>query len=65
MTSADALSWSKSSYSSEGNNCLELASVPDGPVLLRESESPALVLVTSQDRLRGLLALASAGPRLA
>ncbi|GAA1932746.1 hypothetical protein GCM10009716_44890 [Streptomyces sodiiphilus] len=63
--SVGALTWQKSSYSVDASACLELASVPDGPVLLRESESPALVLVTSQDRLRGLLALASAGPRLA
>ncbi|MFH8746151.1 DUF397 domain-containing protein [Streptomyces rimosus] len=36
--------WQKSSYSSEGNNCLELAVGADDAVLVRESEDPSIVV---------------------
>ncbi|WP_415925570.1 DUF397 domain-containing protein [Streptomyces sp. ME19-01-6] len=32
--------WRKSSFSGEGNNCLNLASAADGTIRLRESEAP-------------------------
>ncbi|MEV2192634.1 DUF397 domain-containing protein [Streptomyces phaeochromogenes] len=38
------LHWQKSSYSSEGNNCLELATTPDGTIRLRESDAPEVTL---------------------
>ncbi|MDT0321104.1 DUF397 domain-containing protein [Streptomyces millisiae] len=50
--------WRKSSYSSEGNNCVELATVPpDEALLLRESDEPGTVLRTNPARLRALLGL--------
>ncbi|MGW1668811.1 DUF397 domain-containing protein [Streptomyces sp. NPDC002324] len=38
------LHWQKSSYSSEGNNCLELAATDDGTIHLRESDDPTVTL---------------------
>ncbi|MFH8464345.1 DUF397 domain-containing protein [Streptomyces sp. NPDC017991] len=50
------LHWQKSSYSSEGNNCLELATTPDGGLRLRESDDPATTLALHPPGLRSLLA---------
>lgn len=54
--------WQKSSYSSEGNNCVELGSSSrsDG-LLLRESTRPSLVLSTDRKRLEQLLTAVRAG----
>ena len=38
------LHWQKSSYSSEGNNCVELATSNDGTIRLRESDDPTVTL---------------------
>ncbi|MGQ4385510.1 DUF397 domain-containing protein [Streptomyces sp. SAS_270] len=50
------LHWQKSSYSSEGNNCLELATAPDGTIHLRESDDPAVTLSLRTATLTSLLA---------
>ena len=52
------LHWQKSSYSSEGNNCLELATAPDGTILLRESEDPTVSLALRPTDLDSLLTAA-------
>ncbi|MGW6009917.1 DUF397 domain-containing protein [Streptomyces sp. NPDC055210] len=49
------LHWQKSSYSSEGNNCLELATTPAGELRLRESDDPATTLTVPPAGLRSLL----------
>ncbi|MFD6287742.1 DUF397 domain-containing protein [Streptomyces sp. NPDC060205] len=49
------LHWQKSSYSSEGNNCLELTTTPDGELRLRESDDPATTLTVPPVGLRSLL----------
>jgi hypothetical protein len=59
MTSGAPIRWQKSSFSAQGNNCVEVAPAPDGSVLLRESVEPATVLATNPTRLRALLVLAS------
>ncbi|MEU8479012.1 DUF397 domain-containing protein [Streptomyces hygroscopicus] len=40
------LTWRKSSFSTDGANCVELAAVADG-IRLRESDEPDTVLRTS------------------
>jgi uncharacterized protein DUF397 len=51
--------WQKSSFSSEGSACLELATTADGRVrLFRESDEPSTVLTTTPTRIRALLLLA-------
>lgn len=52
-------SWQKSSFSSSDGttNCIELAVTP-AALLLRESDEPATVLITSPHRLAALLRLA-------
>ncbi|MFS8200845.1 DUF397 domain-containing protein [Streptomyces sp. CWNU-52B] len=52
------LHWQKSSYSSEGNNCLELATAPDGTLRLRESADPTTTLTLRTSDLTSLLAAA-------
>jgi hypothetical protein len=56
--------WQKSSYSSEGNNCVEIASGTDGTLHLRESDDPTTVLVTTPARARVLLTLTAVRPPL-
>ncbi|GAB2878521.1 DUF397 domain-containing protein [Streptomyces mayteni] len=57
MRPTEPPSWQKSSFSSEGNNCLEVAAAPrGGAVLLRESDEPDTVLRATPARLRALLA---------
>ncbi|MDQ0950120.1 hypothetical protein QFZ24_004043 [Streptomyces phaeochromogenes] len=52
------LHWQKSSYSSEGNNCVELATAPDGTIRLRESDDPTTTLTLRPPGLYSLLATA-------
>ncbi|MGA5445728.1 DUF397 domain-containing protein [Streptomyces umbrinus] len=52
------LHWQKSSYSSEGNNCVELATTPDGTIHLRESDDPTTTLTLHSPGLYSLLATA-------
>ncbi|MEU9897555.1 DUF397 domain-containing protein [Streptomyces phaeochromogenes] len=49
------LHWQKSSYSSEGNNCVELATTPDGTIRLRESDDPPTTLTLRPSGLHSLL----------
>jgi hypothetical protein len=49
------LHWQKSSYSSEGNNCLELAATDDGTIHLRESDDPTVALTFRSRELTALL----------
>lgn len=49
------LDWQKSSYSSEGNNCVELAATSDGTIHLRESDEPEATLTTTPTSLHTLL----------
>ncbi|MFF1694263.1 DUF397 domain-containing protein [Streptomyces sp. NPDC058257] len=49
------LHWQKSSHSSEGNNCVELATAPDGTIRLRESDTPAAVLSLNASNTDSLL----------
>jgi hypothetical protein len=53
----DSIAWQKSSFSPDGNNCLEVATTP-GAVHIRESDDPAVVLNATPARLAALLALA-------
>ncbi|MET9294916.1 DUF397 domain-containing protein [Streptomyces sp. NPDC003077] len=56
------LIWQKSSHSSEGNNCLEVATAQDDRTrLLRESDAPATVLTAGPAALAALLAAVKAG----
>ncbi|WP_329122025.1 DUF397 domain-containing protein [Streptomyces sp. NBC_01465] len=57
------LNWQKSSYSSEGSNCVELATAPDGTIHLRESDAPAITLTLHGATLTALLAATSADYR--
>lgn len=61
------LHWQKSSYSSEGNNCVELATAPEGTLVrLRESDAPAINLTlrtASLTSLLGAIRQGTLGPR--
>lgn len=57
---AASLTWQKSSYSSTGDNCVELAWHPRG-VALRESDEPRTVLTASRRRLAALLRASRSG----
>ncbi|MCF3103994.1 DUF397 domain-containing protein [Streptomyces roseoverticillatus] len=51
-----ALHWQKSTYSEHGNSCVFLAAaLGGGAVLLRESETPDVVLATTPAKLRPLI----------
>ncbi|MFK8848827.1 DUF397 domain-containing protein [Streptomyces sp. Ac-502] len=50
-----SLVWQKSTYSSEGDNCLELAVGLEDAVLLRESDDPFVVVTVSPVVLGGLV----------
>ncbi|MFI5796779.1 DUF397 domain-containing protein [Streptomyces sp. NPDC051677] len=50
------LDWQKSSFSGgPESNCLYLAPTPDGTIRLRESDTPDVILATTQETLTGLL----------
>ncbi|MEK8145071.1 DUF397 domain-containing protein [Streptomyces sp. M10(2022)] len=53
--------WQKSSYSTEGANCVNVAGATDGTFRLRESDEPNVVLVASSAGLSALLASIKAG----
>lgn len=53
--------WQKSSYSSTGDNCVEIARCPGGGVALREGEAPEVVLSASRTRLAALIDRSKAG----
>ncbi|MFJ2260568.1 DUF397 domain-containing protein [Streptomyces sp. NPDC087844] len=51
-----AYTWQKSSYSTEGANCLNLATAPDDTLRLRESDDPDRILAVNREGLSALLA---------
>ncbi|MFE3887486.1 DUF397 domain-containing protein [Streptomyces lydicus] len=54
------IEWRKSSFSEQGDNCVELA-LYDGEILVRESDIPDVIVRTTPDKLRAFLAGAKAG----
>lgn len=56
------LHWLKSSFSEDGgNNCVEVAAMEHNGIVVRESDSPTLVITTNQAALRALIRGAKAG----
>jgi hypothetical protein len=57
----DELAWQKSTFSGgpEGE-CLYVAPTPDGTIRLRESDTPDVILATTQETLIALLQHAKA-----
>ncbi|MGP4113642.1 DUF397 domain-containing protein [Streptomyces sp. 4N509B] len=57
--------WQKSSFSSNDGNkdCLELASTGGGPLLLRESDEPEVVIASHPMRVAALLGAIKGGLR--
>ncbi|MFI6281523.1 DUF397 domain-containing protein [Streptomyces sp. NPDC050988] len=50
------LHWQKSSFSgAPDQNCLNIATAPDGTLRLRESDTPGVILATAPQGLAGLL----------
>ncbi|MGO4747891.1 DUF397 domain-containing protein [Streptomyces sp. 2MCAF27] len=49
------LGWRKSTYSEEASSCVYVAAAGDGAVLLRESDEPHVVLVTTRRTLRAFI----------
>ncbi|MFI5686801.1 DUF397 domain-containing protein [Streptomyces sp. NPDC051636] len=59
--SASEIKWQKSSFSGGGGeNCVELAE-HDGGILMRESDDPSRVVVTSREKLQAFLLGVKAG----
>lgn len=55
--------WQKSSYSTEGANCVNIATASDGTLRMRESDDPDVILATTPAALAALLASLKAGGR--
>ncbi|PSM38295.1 DUF397 domain-containing protein [Streptomyces dioscori] len=56
------LTWQKSSFSSdESNDCLHIATTPDGILHLRESDTPDDIIATTPARLDHLIRALKAG----
>jgi len=49
------LTWQKSTYSAEAANCVYVAATPTGTVHLRESDEPAVILITTSAPLHSLI----------
>ncbi|WP_116213302.1 DUF397 domain-containing protein [Streptomyces olivoreticuli] len=47
--------WQKSSYSTQGANCLTIAAAPNGKLQLRESDNPDTILTLTATQLRTLI----------
>jgi hypothetical protein len=61
MTALTAeFTWQKSSYSSTGDNCVEITRLPGG-VAIRESDTPETVIRANRMRLAALLESSKAG----
>lgn len=57
----DPIQWQKSSYSGgNGPNCIELAH-HDGSILLRESDTPGIVITTDRSKLAAFVREVKAG----
>jgi hypothetical protein len=54
------IKWCKSSFSEQGDNCLELAS-HKGDILVRESDAPGVIVRVAPDTLHAFLAAIKAG----
>lgn len=62
MPESPELIWTKSSFSeASGNACVEVATLADGAVALRESEDPDTVLTAGPGALRALLSSVRTG----
>lgn len=48
--------WQKSSYSTEGANCVNVAAASDGTLRMRESDDPDTILTATRAGLSALLA---------
>ncbi|TSB26675.1 DUF397 domain-containing protein [Streptomyces sp. NBC_01525] len=46
--------WQKSSFSGEGEQCLETA-IADGEILLRESDDPTVIVKTTPEKLAAFI----------
>ncbi|MCZ7417139.1 MULTISPECIES: DUF397 domain-containing protein [unclassified Streptomyces] len=55
------VTWQKSSYCAEGNNCVEIGGGMDGHVVVRESTEGERVLHASRERFGVLLAAVRQG----
>ncbi|MBO0917398.1 DUF397 domain-containing protein [Streptomyces laculatispora] len=56
------LHWVKSSFSDAGgNNCVEVATVENEDIALRESDSPDTVLTTTPSAMRALVLAVKSG----
>ncbi|MEV0115527.1 DUF397 domain-containing protein [Streptomyces sp. NPDC050844] len=56
-----SIQWQKSSFSGgDGPNCVEVAQ-HEGGIVMRESDSPESVIVTSRDNLAAFIAGVKAG----
>ncbi|MEL3944515.1 DUF397 domain-containing protein [Streptomyces sp. LNU-CPARS28] len=56
-----SIQWQKSSFSGgDGPNCVEVAQ-HEGDIVMRESDSPESVIVTSRDNLAAFIAGVKAG----
>jgi hypothetical protein len=55
------LVWQKSSYSTEGANCVTVAGGGDGWIRVRESDQPDVVLRVSRRQMLGLLEAVNLG----
>ncbi|MFJ7324474.1 DUF397 domain-containing protein [Streptomyces sp. NPDC101062] len=53
--------WQKSSYSSEGANCVNIAAASDGTLRLRESDAPDVLLSLGSGQLGSLLMAIKSG----
>ncbi|MFI6703905.1 DUF397 domain-containing protein [Streptomyces sp. NPDC050509] len=56
--------WQKSSYSSEGANCVNVAAAPDGTLRIRESDDPDVLLSLAPGQLGSLLIAIKDGLRV-
>ncbi|MGY0060437.1 DUF397 domain-containing protein [Streptomyces sp. LZ34] len=54
------LNWRKSSFSTSGANCVELAAVNDG-IRMRESDEPGTVIRTTPATLRSFIRAVKTG----
>lgn len=54
------IQWQKSSYSTDGEECVELASAAE-LVLVRESDGPNTIITSSQANLRAFMLGVKAG----
>ncbi|MBO3677384.1 DUF397 domain-containing protein [Streptomyces sp. NEAU-YJ-81] len=53
--------WRKSSYSSQGANCLYVSAPDNATIRLRESDEPETILTTTPTALSALIRSAKAG----